>query len=295
MTGHLRAPPAAHLTLSQGKPRVMIPNILSIAGSDPSGGAGLQADIKAISANGGYAMAVPTALTVQNTLGVQQVHPLPARLFTDQLDALFADIAVQAVKIGLLGSAEVARAVTRALEGGNAPVILDPVLTATRGARLLDPRAMEALRALLPLCTVITPNLPEAAELLNQPEASTRARMQAQAEALLALGPKAVLLKGGHLPGTESPDLLVTRTHATWFEAPREQARNSHGTGCTLSSALATQLALTGDLVAATRAAKSFTLNAIRGGNALQVGAGNGPTDHFFASRHCPPPPAHTG
>lgn len=177
----------------------MIPNILSIAGSDPSGGAGIQADIKAISANGGYAMAAITALTAQNTQGVTDVQMVGPDFVAAQIAAIRADIRVDAVKIGMLGTAAIIRAVLEGLSGLTVPIVLDPVIVAKSGDRLLQAEAVAALRAALPKASVITPNLPEAADLLGLPEATTRPEMQAQALALLALGAQAVVLKGGHL------------------------------------------------------------------------------------------------
>lgn len=264
----------------------MIPNILSIAGSDPSGGAGIQADIKAISANGGYAMAAITALTVQNTRGVRGAQLIPPAFVAEQIGAVFDDIRVDAVKIGMLGSAEIARAVADALRGRDVPVVLDPVMVAKGGDRLLAADAVAVLRdVLLPMAAVITPNLPEAADLLDLPEAETRAQMLDQAQALLALGPGAVMLKGGHLPGDDSPDLLMTADGAGWLDSPRIATANTHGTGCTLSSALATQLAITGDPMAAARVAKAYVQAAIAAADGLQVGGGHGPVDHFHAMR----------
>lgn len=264
----------------------MIPNILSIAGSDPSGGAGIQADLKAIAANGGYGMAALTALTAQNTTGVFGVQLVDPAFVTAQIDRVFADIDVHAVKIGMLGSAGIIRAVAAALRDRPVPVVVDPVMVAKGGDRLLAEQAVAALRDdLIPLATVITPNLPEAADLLARPEATDRDAMQAQAGALLALGSGAVFLKGGHLPGDQSPDLLLSAAAPVWYEADRIPTCNTHGTGCTFSSALATQLARTGDLNAAAAAAKTYTRNAIAGADRLRVGRGHGPTDHFFALR----------
>lgn len=263
-----------------------IPNILSIAGSDPSGGAGIQADIKAISANGGYAMAAVTALTAQNTRGVSGVWLVDPGFVAAQVAAVFRDIRVDAVKIGMLGSAAILRAVAGVLRGSGVPLVLDPVLVATSGDALASGDLVGALIAdLLPQVTVLTPNLAEAAALLGQAMATDRAGMEAQARVLLDLGPQAVLLKGGHLMGAASPDLLLTAEGATWLEAPRVGGGTAHGTGCTLSAALATQLALTGDLAAAARAAKDYTRRALRGAARLSVGQGNGPTDHFFHQR----------
>ncbi|QFS83777.1 Hydroxymethylpyrimidine/phosphomethylpyrimidine kinase [Roseivivax sp. THAF40] len=262
----------------------MIPNILSIAGSDPSGGAGIQADLKAISANGGYGMAAITALTAQNTQGVRAVTLTAPEMVTAQIDAIRADIAVDAVKIGMLGSAAIIEAVAAALDGLAAPLVLDPVMVAKGGDRLLATNAVEALRdRLLPIATLITPNLPEAADLLGTDAARTRDAMEAQAAALLALGPDAVLLKGGHLTGADSPDLLMTQAGAHWLEGPRTFTRNTHGTGCTLSATLGTQLGHGHALPEATARAKAYIAAAIAHADDLKVGSGHGPVHHFHA------------
>jgi hydroxymethylpyrimidine/phosphomethylpyrimidine kinase len=264
----------------------MIPNILSIAGSDPSGGAGIQADLKAISANGGYGMAAITALTAQNTTGVQGAQLVAPDFVAAQIASVFDDIRVDAVKIGMLGSAEIARAVAATLRGRAVPVVLDPVMVAKGGDRLLAADAVAVLRdVLLPLATVITPNLPEAADLLDTTEAVSQAQMIEQARALMAMGPQSVLLKGGHLAGADSPDLLLTVDAAHWLPAERIATRNTHGTGCTLSSALATHLALAGDPLRAARSAKAYIHRAILAADDLQVGQGHGPVDHFHALR----------
>lgn len=259
----------------------MIPNILSIAGSDPSGGAGIQADIKAISANRGYAMAAITALTAQNTQGVQAVQRVDPDLVAAQIASIRADIRIDAVKIGMLGDAAIIRAVITALAGLGAPIVLDPVMVAKGGDRLLVADAVAALRRALPRAQVITPNLPEAADLLDQPEATTRGGMETQARALLALGPGAVLLKGGHLPGGDCPDLLATAGGLTWLDGPRHPTRKTHGTGCTLSSALATGLGHGLPLHQAAARAKAYVARAIARADALSVGRGHGPTHHF--------------
>lgn len=263
----------------------MIPNVLSIAGSDPSGGAGIQADIKAISANGAYAMAVLTALTAQNTQGVSDIHVVPSAFVRSQIEAIFADIRVDAIKIGMIATAEGAAAIARSLSGqAGIPVVLDPVMIAKGGASLLQPDAVSALRdTLLPLATVLTPNLPEAAHLLGVQVATTRDEMVAQATALCALGPQAVLIKGGHLNGATSPDCLVTAQDAVWFDAPRTRTANTHGTGCTLSSALAAQLAQGLGPADAALAAKTYVSNAVAHAGDLSVGTGHGPTHHFAA------------
>lgn len=262
----------------------MIANVLSIAGSDPSGGAGIQADLKAISANGAFAMAALTALTAQNTTGVSGIHLVPADFVGAQIKAVFADIRVDAVKIGMIATADIAGAVTDALQNLSVPIVLDPVMIAKGGAPLLQPDAVQVVRTrLLPLATVLTPNLPEAAHLLGCQVAATRAEMEAQGQALRALGPAAVLMKGGHLQAKASPDCLVTGGESLWFDGPRTATQNTHGTGCTLSSALAAQLAQGKDLPAATLAAKSYVSHAIAHADQLQVGHGHGPTHHFAA------------
>ncbi|WP_201132312.1 bifunctional hydroxymethylpyrimidine kinase/phosphomethylpyrimidine kinase, partial [Rhodovulum imhoffii] len=250
----------------------MIPNILSVAGSDPSGGAGIQADIKAISANGGYAMAALTALTAQNTRGVIAVQGVAPGMVTDQIGAIRADIRIDAVKIGMLGDADTIRAVADALRGVDAPVVLDPVMVSKSGDRLLRAEAVDALRdTLLPMAAVITPNIPEAADLLKRAEAGDRAGMVSQAEALKTLGPRAVLLKGGHLAGLESPDLLLMEDGKTWFDGVRQVTRNTHGTGCTLSSALATELGKGLPLKEAVARAKAYVAGAIGGAGPYPV------------------------
>jgi hydroxymethylpyrimidine/phosphomethylpyrimidine kinase len=266
----------------------MIPNVLSIAGSDPSGGAGIQADIKAISANGAFAMAALTALTAQNTTGVSGIHLLPPDFVQAQIAAVFADIRVDAVKIGMIATAEIAAAVADALQGSDSPVVLDPVMIAKGGAALLQPDAVEALRdRLLPRAALLTPNLPEAAHLLGTEIARSRAEMEAQGRALCALGPKAVLMKGGHLEGNDSPDCLLwggqSQGVGQWFEAPRVATRNTHGTGCTLSSALAAQIARGRALPEAVATAKVYVAQAIADAGDLSVGHGHGPTHHFAA------------
>ncbi|MEX5728340.1 hydroxymethylpyrimidine/phosphomethylpyrimidine kinase [Rhodovulum iodosum] len=262
----------------------MIANILAIAGSDPSGGAGIQADIKAISANGGYAMAAITALTAQNTQGVQGVALIDPEMVGAQIAAIREDVRIDAVKIGMLGSAAIAARVADALAGLSAPIVLDPVMVAKGGDRLLAPEAVAAVRErLLPRASVVTPNLPEAADLLGDVPATTRGEMARQAYALLGLGSGAVLLKGGHLGGNDSPDLLVSAEGEHWFEGRRCATENTHGTGCTLSSALAAQLGQKRPLAEAVRQAKSYISGAIAQAGALNVGSGHGPVHHFHA------------
>ena len=262
-----------------------IANILSIAGSDPSGGAGIQADLKTFAARGTYGMAVLTALTAQNTQGVSGVHLVPPAFVAAQISDVFSDVRVDAVKIGMIASADIAEAVAGALaRHRGAPIVLDPVMVAKGGASLLAREAVEALtRRLLPIATVLTPNLPEAAALLGEPEATDRAAMEAQAKRLLALGAKSVLLKGGHLPGGQSPDVLATSDGLRWYEGVRVLTRNTHGTGCSLSSAIAAELGKGRPLADAVAAAKSFIAGAVRSSDMLAVGSGHGPLHHFHA------------
>ncbi|WP_298260825.1 bifunctional hydroxymethylpyrimidine kinase/phosphomethylpyrimidine kinase [uncultured Litoreibacter sp.] len=261
----------------------MIKNVLSIAGSDPSGGAGIQADIKAISANGAYAMAAITALTAQNTQGVSGVHHVPASFVADQIAAIFADIKVDAVKIGMIANAGIAQSVADTLRAWpDVPVVLDPVMIAKGGTPLLAQDAVCTMRdALLPKTTVLTPNLPEAAYLLGKPEATTRDEMVAQGRELCGMGPAAVLMKGGHLDVDDSPDVLVTNKQEFWLNAPRFATKNTHGTGCTLSAALAAQIANGATMQEACSAAKTYVAQAIEAANQLSVGKGHGPTHHF--------------
>ena len=262
-----------------------IANILSIAGSDPSGGAGIQADLKTFAARGTYGMAVLTALTAQNTQGVSGVHLVPPAFVAAQIVDVLDDIRVDAVKIGMIASAEIAEVVADVLSRRRGlPIVLDPVMVAKGGASLLAQEAVDALtRRLLPLATVLTPNLPEASALLGEPEAGDRAEMEDQAKRLLAFGPKAVLLKGGHLPGGQSPDVLATADGQRWFEGIRVLTRNTHGTGCSLASAIAAELGKGRPLVDAVSTAKSFIAGSVRTSDGLSVGSGHGPLHHFHA------------
>lgn len=258
------------------------PIALTIAGSDPSGGAGIAADLKTFSALGVYGAAVITALTAQNTTGVFGVHYVPADFIAAQIDAVFADLNVGAVKIGMLGNAEAAAAVAASLDRHRPRnVVLDPVMIASTGADLLRADAMAALRAVIARANVITPNLFEAAALLGAALARDETAMQAQAQNLLALGPGAVLIKGGHGGGVESVDLLVTAGGTARFAAPRVATANTHGTGCTLSAAVAAGLAKGLSLNAAVREAKAYITAAIAAADRLAAGAGRGPVHHF--------------
>lgn len=259
------------------------PRVLSIAGSDPSGGAGIQADLKSIAANGGYGMAALTALTVQNTRGVRAVHVPPADFLRAQLDALSDDIVIDAVKIGMLADAEVIQTVAAWLDAVRPPVVvLDPVMVATSGDRLLDPEAEEELRRLLGHAHLITPNLAELAVLVGRVPADW-ADALAAAEELSAEVGVMVLVKGGHLPGSEAPDALIDarRGLRTEFSGPRIATRNTHGTGCSLSSALATRLALGEEAPTAVAASRSWLREALGAGESLRVGGGQGPISHF--------------
>ncbi|WP_395681826.1 bifunctional hydroxymethylpyrimidine kinase/phosphomethylpyrimidine kinase [Inquilinus sp.] len=261
----------------------MIANVLTIAGTDPSGGAGIQADLKAFSALGAYGCAVITALVAQNTRGVQAVELVQPSFVARQIDCLLADVRIDAVKIGMLATGEIVRVVADALRRhGLTRVVVDPVMVAKSGDRLLDTDAVAALREeLLPLATVVTPNLPEAADLLVRAPAHRRDEMPEIAAALLALGPKAVLLKGGHLEESESPDLLLSPAGAVTLAAPRIATRNTHGTGCTLSAAIAALLPQRPDLETAVREAKTYLTGALEAADRLSVGGGHGPLHHF--------------
>ena len=259
------------------------PRVLSIAGSDPSGGAGIQADLKSIAANGGYGMAAITALTVQNTEGVRGVHVPPADFLRAQLDALSDDIVIDAVKIGMLADAEVIRVVGAWLDAVRPPiVVLDPVMVATSGDRLLDHEAEGALRGLLERAHLLTPNLAELAVLTGRDLDGWTEALSA-AEELSAETGAAVLVKGGHLDGDDAPDALIDARRG-WrqeFAGARIDTRNTHGTGCSLSSALATRLARGEDAPTAVRTARAWLRESLRGGDALRVGRGHGPISHF--------------
>jgi hydroxymethylpyrimidine/phosphomethylpyrimidine kinase len=263
----------------------MTPIALTIAGSDSSGGAGIQADLKTFAALGVYGASAITALTAQNTRGVAAIHAVPADFVTGQIDAVFDDLAVNAVKIGMLARADVVEAVVAALDTWQpANVVLDPVMVASSGDRLLADDAIDLLkRELLRRVRVVTPNLPEAAALLGAAVATNETEMQAQAERILALGAKAVLIKGGHGAGAESVDLLLDGGSVTRLTARRFATRNTHGTGCTLSSAIAAGLAKGRDLAEAVSEAKDFVTAAIAAADRLDIGKGHGPLHHFYA------------
>ncbi|HET6469621.1 MAG TPA: bifunctional hydroxymethylpyrimidine kinase/phosphomethylpyrimidine kinase [Geminicoccaceae bacterium] len=263
----------------------MTPVALTIAGSDSGGGAGIQGDLKTFSAMGVYGCSVLTALTAQNTLGVQGIFPVSPDFVRQQIDSVFSDIAVAAVKIGMLGTPEVIAAVADALHHWRPRhVVLDPVMIAKGGDRLLEDAAVAALRErLLPLATLITPNLPEAAVLLGEEPVRERRRMGGVAARLQGIGARNVLLKGGHLEGPESPDLLLHGGELIWLEGERIATHNTHGTGCTLSSAIAALLAEGRPLPLAVAEAKRWLGAAIAAADGLRIGHGHGPVHHFHA------------
>lgn len=259
-----------------------VAKLLIIAGSDSGGGAGIQADIKTASALGVYAATAITAITAQNTLGVQAVAVLEPAMVARQIASVLDDIRIDAVKIGMLADAALIAAVAGALSGFGGPVVLDPVMVAKSGDALLAEGAIAALRAhLLPRASVLTPNLPEAARLLGLPPAATPVEIEAQGRALLSLGPGAVLMKGGHASGPACIDRLVTQGGIEVFEAPRIETRNTHGTGCSLSSAIAAELAKRAALPDAVRRARHWLQGAIAAADRLDVGRGHGPVHHF--------------
>ncbi len=262
----------------------MTPIALTIAGSDSSGGAGIQADLKTFGALGVYGASVITALTAQNTQGVSAIHDVPADFIAAQIDAVFGDLAVNAVKIGMLSQVAAIEAVAAGLARHDAQnIVLDPVMVATSGDRLLAPDAIAALcRDLIPRALVVTPNLHEAAALTDAALARNETEMEAQARTILALGPRSVLVKGGHGDNPESVDLLVDASGVIRLTAPRIDTRNTHGTGCTLSSAIAAGLARGLGLEAAARTAKDYVTAAIKAADKLKVGHGHGPLNHFW-------------
>jgi len=264
-------------------PMAKTPIAVTIAGSDSSGGAGIQADLKTFSALGVYGASVIAALTAQNTRGVTAIHDVPPDFIAAQIDAVFSDLAVGAVKIGMLSQPQTIDAVAAGLDRHKAQnVVLDPVMVAGSGDRLLAPDAVERLRqALFPRASLITPNLPEAAALLDAAPARNETEMEMQARRLLDIGARAVLIKGGHGEGAESVDLLVTPTSVTRLAANRIDTRHTHGTGCTLSSAIAAGLAKGRDLPTAVRDAKTYITAAIAAADTLAVGQGLGPVHHF--------------
>ena len=259
--------------------------VLSIAGSDSGGGAGIQADLKTFAALGCYGMTAITALTAQNTLGVRAIHGVPPQMLSDQIDAVLEDIGAHAVKIGMLHAPEIVQTVAEAIDRhALQKVVLDPVMVATSGAVLIDnPAIMMLVRELFPRALVVTPNLDEASLLVGRPLTSER-DMEAAAQEMMTMGAHAVLLKGGHLPGDLVCDLLLTKEGKVhWMRAPRIHTSNTHGTGCTLSSAIAAHLASGASLLDAVQAARDYVRAALEAGAEVRTGSGGGPLNHGHA------------
>jgi hydroxymethylpyrimidine/phosphomethylpyrimidine kinase len=267
--------------------RMTPPIALTIAGSDPSGGAGVQADLKTFTALGVYGASVITALTAQNTRGVTGVHKVPAEFIAAQFDAVTSDLAVAAVKTGMLGDVETVMTVAALLKKLKPQhLVVDPVMVATSGDRLLDADAISAVRDhLIPLAGLITPNIPEAAALLETAQATTVRDMEEQGRQLLELGCSAVLIKGGHGAGADAVDILVTAQRAEHYSQPRVATRNTHGTGCTLAAAVTAGLANGLTLQAAVQQGKDFVWRALQSGADYKIGGGHGPVDHLFNVR----------
>lgn len=271
---------------------MITPIALTIAGSDSSGGAGIQADLKTFSALGVYGASVITALTAQNTQGVNAVMAVPPDFIAAQIRAVAADLHVTATKTGMLASRANVLAVAEAIaEHKLAPLVVDPVMVATSGDPLLDDDAVDAIRArLIPLATLVTPNLAEAARLLGRPIATDTAAQREQAQALLALGARAVLVKGGHGHFGEAIDMLATREGASAIALPWLTTRNTHGTGCTLAAAITALLATGVPLAEAVTRGKRYLWEALAAGAGLGIGSGAGPLDHLYHVKRCGPP-----
>ncbi|NOH95976.1 bifunctional hydroxymethylpyrimidine kinase/phosphomethylpyrimidine kinase [Vibrio sp. 99-70-13A1] len=262
------------------------PIVLTIAGSDSGGGAGIQADIKAMSATGSFACSVITAITSQNTQGVSAIFPIPLEHVASQLDAVFTDLNIVAVKVGMLADSEIIKVVAEKIKQYQPKhLVIDPVMVATSGDLLLKESAISTLKnELIPLADIITPNLPEGAALTGKPVPESESDMQGMIEELRALGAKAVLLKGGHLEKDEnSNDLLILPSSSSLISAKRCPTKNTHGTGCTLSSAIASFLAQGNELSQAVNLGKQYISEAIAHADKLQVGQGHGPVNHFYA------------
>ena len=263
---------------------IQTPIAMTIAGSDSGGGAGIQADLKTFAALGVYGCSAIASLTAQNTQGVQSVLPIPPAFVQAQIQSVLSDIQVGAIKTGMLATAEIINAVAESLKSfAHIPLVLDPVMVATSGDRLLAEDAIKTLiENLIPNATILTPNLLEAAALLNKPVAQNITEMQQQAELLLALGTQAVLMKGGHGKGDDATDVLLTADGFELFSAPRIATKNTHGTGCTLASAIAAGLAKKLSLRDAVAQAKEYLHNALVHSNELSIGQGAGPVHHFY-------------
>lgn len=268
-----------------GEETAMLPKVLTIAGSDCSGGAGIQADLKTFTVLGTYGMTVVTALTAQNTRGVQSVADVDARFVTSQLDSVLSDIGTDAVKTGMLNTADVVQAVARAMRRYKVPyLVIDPVMISKSGHPLLQQDAIDALRnSLLPLASIVTPNLPEAAVLAEMDEITDARGMRLAAEKIFERGAKAVLIKGGHMTGSESNDLWFDGRRLVMLSSPRYDCPNTHGTGCTISAALAACLAKGMMPLEAARYAKNFVTEAIR--HAKPLGKGIGPVNHLWQEK----------
>ena len=273
-------------TKPASKPQRTYHRALTIAGSDSGGGAGIQADLKTFAANGCYGLSVITALTAQNTMGVSGIHPVPVEFVRQQLRAVLGDIGADAVKVGMLFSVSLIETVAAALaEFAIAPVVVDPVMVAQSGDRLLEADAIDTVETqLLPLATVITPNLPEAQVLLGR-TISGQDELYEAARDLAQFGCRAVLVKAGHLDGAASTDILylADAKRLVTLEGERIDTRNNHGTGCTLSSAIAAGLAQGLNLEAAARSAKTYIQRALQAGSTYRIGQGHGPVHHFYA------------
>lgn len=261
------------------------PIALTIAGSDSGGGAGVQADLKSMSANGAFGASVITAITAQNTAAVTAVHEVPAEIVVAQIDAVLSDLDVDAIKLGMLFSVPIIEATAKCLTSFAGPIVVDPVMIAKSGDALLQDAAVTALvRHILPCAGVLTPNLPEAARLLNTSEATTPDEMATQGRRLVAMGPRAVLMKGGHAVSSVCTDVLVDAGGVvTTYSAPRIDTRNTHGTGCTYSAAIAAHLARGLALEDAVATAHGYLQAAIAAADTLQVGRGHGPVHHFHS------------
>lgn len=263
---------------------IVMPVALTIAGSDSGGGAGVQADIKTFSALGVFGASAITAITAQNTRGVSAIENLSPAIVSAQIDAVLSDLQVGAIKIGMVSQAPIIEAIGAALQRWDQRAVLDPVMVATAGDRLLDPQAISALSSvLLPLASVVTPNLPEAALLAGEGVALNETDMERQAEKILRLGAAAVLIKGGHAAGRESTDIFFDGRRMSRLSLPRIETTNDHGTGCTLSAAIAAYLARGEDLASAVALAKDYLHGALAAGARLKIGKGRGPVHHFHA------------
>lgn len=258
------------------------PIALTIAGSDSGGCAGIQADLKTFSALGVFGSSVIASLTAQNTLGVQGVLPIAPEFVTLQIQSVLSDLAVNAIKTGMLGTREIVLAVADELDKVSIPLVIDPVMVATSGDRLLTEDAIQAyIERLFPIATLITPNLNEAAALTHTPFAHTLEDIKTQGKLLLNLGVQAVLMKGGHGEGDQATDVLMTQDACIEFSSPRLATKNTHGTGCTLASAIAAELAKGLPLENAVANAKQYLAAALAAGDRLSIGGGAGPVHHF--------------